>query len=141
MNSKKFQNTLFNSTFIAWAILIIAVVIVIFVFKSAGLPAGNRSGNEATLFIDFGDMKRQFTGEVAESMTVLDALNAVAAAGQIKLVYYVDSDNNTRITEISGYTADENIQFNFYVNSQKLDPGELNRTNIKPGDKIAIRLE
>ena len=141
MNSKKFQNTLFNSTFIAWAILIIAVVIVIFVFKNAGLPAGNRSGNEATLFIDFGDMKRQFTGEVAESMTVLDALNAVAAAGQIKLVYYVDSDNNTRITEISGYTADENIQFNFYVNSQKLDPGELNRTNIKPGDKIAIRLE
>ena len=141
MNSKKFQNTLFNSTFIAWAILIIAVVIVIFVFKNAGLPAGNRSGNEATLFIDFGDMKRQFTGEVAESMTVLDALNAVAAAGQIKLVYYVDSDNNTRVTEISGYTADENIQFNFYVNSQKLDPGELNRTNIKPGDKIAIRLE
>ena len=141
MNSKKFQNTLFNSTFIAWAILIIAVVIVIFVFKNAGLPAGNRSGNEATLFIDFGDMKRQFTGEVAESMTVLDALNAVAAAGQIKLVYYVDSDNNTRVTEISGYTADENLQFNFYVNSQKLDPGELNRTNIKPGDKIAIRLE
>ena|SRR3989344_1298261 len=141
MNSRKFQNTLFNSTFIAWAVLIVAVAVVIFVFKSAGLPAGSGLGSEATLFIDFGDMKRQFTGEVAESMTVLDALNAVASAGQIKLIYYVDSDNNTRVTEISGYTADENAQFSFYVNSKKLDSGELNRTNIKPGDKITVRLE
>lgn len=121
--------------------LIAAVFIVMFVFKSVGLPAGGGSGSEATLFIDFGDMRRQFTGEVVESMTVLDALNTSAAAGQIKLIYYVDSDNNTKVTEISGYTADENVQFNFYVNSQKLDPGDLNRTNIKPGDKITIRLE
>lgn len=141
MNFRKSQNTLFNRTFVAWAMLIVAVLVVMFVFKSIGLPTGSWSGSEATLFIDFGDMKRQFTGEVAENMTVLDALNASAAAGQIKLIYYVDSDNNTRVTEISGYMADENIQFNFYINSQKLDSGELNRTNIKPGDKITIRLE
>lgn len=141
MNFRKSQNTLFNRTFVAWAILIVTVLVVMFVFKSIGLPTGSWSGNEATLLIDFGDMKRQFTGEVAENMTVLDALNASAAAGQIKLIYYVDADNNTRVTEISGYTADGNIQFNFYINSKKLDSSELNRTNIKPGDKITIRLE
>lgn len=121
--------------------LVVAVFIIMFVFKSVGLPTGDGSGSEATLFINFGDMKRQFTGEVVENMTVLDALNASTAAGQIKLIYHLDSDNNTRVREINGYTADENIQFSFYVNSQKLDPGELNRTNIKPGDEITIRLE
>lgn len=134
MSYKKSQGTSINKTLVAQIIFIVAVVSAIFLFERF-------SGNEAALLIDFDDMKRVFAGEVVDGMTVLDALNASVAAGQIKLVYYVDDGNNTKVKEISDHSASGNTQFTFYVNSRKLDSSELNKTLIKPGDEITIKLE
>jgi hypothetical protein len=82
-----------------------------------------------------------FTGEVIDEMTLLDALNASFAAGKIKLTYHVDDGNNTKVTEINDHEADDEEQFTFYINTRKLDPSELNKTQIHPGDKITIKLE
>ena len=126
-------------------ILVIVVASAIFVFdRFYGKESSvfkNVSKNEAALFIDFDNLQKVFAGEVVDGMTILDALNASAVAGQIKFVYYVDSDNNTKITEINDHAANEDVQFTFYINSRKLDPSELNKTRIRPGDKITIRLE
>ena len=134
-----------NNKTIAQLILIIVIVSGIFVFDkfySKELSVfRNISKNEAALFVNFDNMKKVFSGEVVDGMTVLDALNASVAAGQIRLVYYVDSDNNTKITEINDHEANEEAQFTFYVNSRKLSSSELNKTRIKAGDKITIRLE
>jgi len=126
-------------------ILVIVVASAIFVFdRFYGKESSvfkNVSKNEAALFIDFDNLQKVFAGEVVDGMTILDALNASAVAGQIKFVYYVDSDNNTKITEINDHAANGDAQFIFYINSRKLDPSELNKTQVKAGDKITIKLE
>lgn len=171
MNSKKSQNTLFkpirsktslkivsagrflahrtfnwiNRAFVVQIIFIAAVAGIIFLverFSDKEAPAiTDGLGNEAALSIDFNDMQRMFTGEVIDGMTVLDTLNASFAAGKIKLAYYVDSNNNTKVKEINDHEADEDVQFAFYVNSYKIDSSKLNKIQIHPGDKITIKLE
>ena len=145
MSSKRSQNTFINNTLATQIVFIAAIAAIVLLFerfsdKESPL-AIDLAENEAALFIDFDNMKRVFTGEVAEGMTILDTLNASVAAGKIELTYNVDGGNNTKITEINDHRANEDSQFTFYVNSRKLDPSELNKTHIQPGDKITIRLE
>jgi len=145
MNYKKFQDTSINKTLVAQIVFVVIIVGAVFVFdRFYGKELSvfkNVSKNEAALFIDFDNMQKVFAGEVIDGMTVLDALNASVVAGQIKLTYYVDIDNNTKVTEINNHAAHGDAQFTFYINSQKLAPGELNKTQVKAGDKITIKLE
>ncbi|MBI2674224.1 MAG: hypothetical protein HYX22_00600 [Candidatus Yanofskybacteria bacterium] len=144
MNYKKLRH-IFNSTLAVQIIFIAAIAGAIFVFdrfygeKPPALK--NMSKKEAALFIDFDNMQKVFAGEVVDGMTVLDALNASVTAGQLRLTYYVDGDNNTKIEEINDHAAGGDAQFIFYVNSRKLDQDKLNKTRIKAGDKITITLE
>lgn len=144
MNSKKSQHT-FTNKLTVQIVLILAVAgsILLFekLFEERSSVFKNVSNNEAVLSIDFDSMKKIFTGEVTEKMTVLDALNASVAAGKIKLVYYVDKDNNTKIAEINNHKANNESQFTFYINSQKLDQSQLNNIYIRTRDKIVIKLE
>ncbi len=144
MSSKKLQDTFPNKTLLVQVIFIALIVGGVlffeFFFKGPSMTDNEVSG-EATLLIDFDNMQRMFTGEVVDGMTILDALNASVAVGQIKLKYHVDRDNNTEVKEINNHTANENIQFTFYVNSRKIDLNTLNKTYIQPGDMITIRLE
>ncbi len=144
MSFKKLRN-IFNNTVAVQIIFVVGVASAIFLFESIlnkESPAfKNVPKNEAALFIDLGNVERVFTGEVVDGMTLLDALNTSVAAGQIKLTYYVDSSNNTKINEINDHTLSGNTQFTFYLNSRKLDPSNLNKTQIKPGDKIMVKLE
>jgi len=145
MNYKKSRGTSINRTLVAQIVFVVVVASAIFVFdrfySKEHSAFKNVSKNEAALFIDFDNMKKVFAGEVIDGMTVLDALNAAVAVGQIKLIYYVDSGNNTKITEINDHVANEDVQFTFYVNSRKVNSNELNKTHVKQGDKITIRLE
>lgn len=144
MNFKKLRN-IFNNTLIVQIIFVVVITGAIFLFErfsgKEDSAFKNVSKNEAALFIDFDNMKRVFAGKVVDGMTVLDALNAAVAAGQIKLTYYVDSNNKTKVTEINDHTTNGEAPFTFYINSRKLDPSDLNKTPIKPGNKITIRLE
>lgn len=144
MNSKRSRN-IFNNTLVAQIIFIAVVAGVILVFErffdKEPSIVGDLVSNEAVLFIELDSMQRTFSGEVIEEMTVLDALNASVIAGQIKLVYYVDGGNNTRVAEINDHSVNDGDEFVFYVNSKKADPSELNKIRIRPGDKITIRSE
>lgn len=95
---------------------------------------------EATLLIDFDNMKRMFKGEVVENMTLLDALNISAEAGKIKLRYVVDSGNHTAVAEINDHVAG-NKNFSFYINNKTVKTDDLNKTIVNPGDEITIKLE
>lgn len=143
MNFKKFQNILSNNILAAQIILIIIATGAIFLFERFfdKEPFAADLENGAALFIDFDNMQRMFTGEIVNGMTVLDALNASVAAGQINLRYYVDERNNTRVAEINDHNTDGKTQFTFYINAKKIDASELNKTHIQPGDKITIKLE
>ena len=145
MSYKESRDTSINRTLVTQIVFVAVIVSAIFIFDKYYSKEfsvfKNMSKSEAALFIDFDNMQKVFAGEVVDEMTILDALNAAVVAGQIKLTYHVDSDNNTKITEINSHIADGKIQFAFYINSRKLDQSELNKTHIKPGDKITIRLE
>lgn len=144
MKSKKSQN-IFTNKLTAQIVFVLVVASGVLLFeKFLGEEPSvfkNVSENEAAVFVDFDNMKKIFTGEVVEKMTVLDALNASVAAGKIKLIYYVDENNNTQVLEINNHKADKKTRFNFYVNSQKLDQKEINKTYIQADDKIVIKLE
>lgn len=144
MNYKKFQGISINKTLAAQIIFVLVVASVLLFFEklSDKQPLAEfDESKEAALLVDFDNIKRMFAGEVVSGMTILDALNASVAAGQIKLTYHVDGDNNTRVKEINDHTTNGDIQFTFYINSRKIDQSELNKTPIRPGDKIMIRLE
>src|SRR3989344_8869642 len=144
MNYKKSQGTSINRSLVAQIVFVVVVASAIFVFdrfySKEHSAFKNVPKNEAALFIDFDNMKKVFAGEVVDGMTILDALNAAVAAGQIELTYHVDINNNTKVAKINDHEANEETQFTFYINSRRVDSSELNKTKIKPGDKITIRL-
>lgn len=142
MNSKKYLDTSTKTTLLAQIIFItvIAGTILVFEYFFNKTPSEIKN-NEATVLLDFDDMKRMFVGEVAEQMTILDALNAAVTAGKIKLNYTIDNSDGTKLAEINDHTIEANKTFQFYLNKKKIDATKINRTYIRPGDKVTIKLE
>jgi hypothetical protein len=145
MNYKKSQDTSINETLIAQIIFVVVVTIgVLFFerfFKIESSSVDKSRGQAASLMLDFENMKRMFEGEVVEKMTILDALNASVTAGQIKLLYTVDINNDTAVVGIDDHIAVGDKNFSFHINGKKLNTKDLNRTFVDPGDTITVRLE
>lgn len=101
------------------------------------------SSQMARLEIDFGSSRRAFEGEVMlENMSVLDALLASSRGGSFELRYVIINDQ-TEILKING-TAEDGLNektWNFYLNGQKIEAGQIHKTKVKPGDKILARFE
>lgn len=144
MASKKSRNIFIDKTLLAQLAVIAVIAIGMLIFErlsNGSFKLGNQGSGEATLLIDFENVRRKFQGEVVEKMTVLDAVNAATAAGEIKLIYSVDRENNTKVMEINDHLLEGGRRFAFFVNSKKLGSSELNKTFLKPGDEIVIKLE
>lgn len=121
-------------------ILVMTVILIDVSFRQNDLFTGNTA--QASLLINFENKQRLFEGEVVSGMTILDALQAAAAAGQIKLKYSIGEDNSVEIAEINdhiNYTADK--AFNFYLNGVRINAKNINQISIQNGDKIEIRFE
>lgn len=145
MNSGN-SHTVSTKTSLAVQIIFVAAVIGgVFAFDKfvnvSRNPDSNGVVGKATLSIDFADMKKMFEGQVVADMTVLDALNAAMSAGKIHLVYTVDQNNDTDVREINGHSESNDVQFAFYINSNKINEADINRQIVKNGDEITIRLE
>lgn len=145
MNYKKSQNTFTDNTLlfqIIFAAVIIGGVILWDNFLSTRpFLTNNKRGEKATLLIEFGNMTRRFEGEALDGMTILDALNASVAAGEIKFHYVIDLENNTTVREINDHTAMRGEDFSFYINGGAISTQDLNKTTIRPKDEIVIKLE
>lgn len=137
MRYKKSHNISESETLIAQTVLILAFIGLIFVFGFFS----NNTGGSATLLIKFDNFTRMFEGDVVNNMTFLDALNAAVNAGNIELTYFIDQNNDTHIKEINNHTAGSSDQFAFYLNSKRVEEEKLNRTRVRPGDEIMIKLE
>ncbi|MEK7138762.1 MAG: hypothetical protein AAB799_01125 [Patescibacteria group bacterium] len=143
MNYKKLRNISINKTLVAQVIFVVVVVGVFLVLERLFVDDfGSKSRNfgEATLLVDFDNMRRMFEGEVADGMTILDALNVSAEAGKIKLRYVIDYDNRTTVTEINDHVA-LGKSFSFLVNGKFVKTEDLNKKTVKSGDEITIRLQ
>lgn len=94
---------------------------------------------QASLLLDFGDGKRrEFRGEVAPSMTVMEALALSADAGRIALDYK-PSGTGVEVSEINGKRVEQKKGWVFYVNGQR--GGNPLTYLVQPGDAIEWRYE
>lgn len=93
------------------------------------------TGREAKLDLNLNGQHRIFTGVVTPGMTVLDALSASVAAGNIQMQFVVDKNDLTNITMLGG-RAPKDIKF--FVNSQSLPPERIHQVTVKPRDLITV---
>lgn len=117
-------------------IVIVFLVLIVFVWPIP--PFGK---NEATLILDINGQKRTFAGETFKEMTILDAINASNEAGGINFKYAINK-NDIQMIDINGYSSDHiSYKFTFYLNSQPINGSDINKIQIRPGDKIEIRVK
>lgn len=92
---------------------------------------------QARLVLDFGTYQRFFEGEVISGMTVLDALNASAWAGQIPLEFSIE-EGQAVILELDGHR--DTVPVAVMLNGQPVDPAEIHAIPVRARDEITIRL-
>lgn len=97
---------------------------------------------QATLILALEDNQqpRIFEGEIVQGMTVLDAIQASTAAGNIRFSYSFDNEK-VKLSEINGYDGLSNEEVSIYLNAEKVDTDAINSISIKDGDEIKIDLK
>jgi len=108
-------------------ILAMAIVFIERTLKYSDWPVDDSNSIQASLLINFKDKQRLFEGEVTNDMTIIDALNASAAAGQINFRYGINQEGKVKIMRINSHANNiDGKSFVFYLNSQKIN-SENNR--------------
>jgi len=119
--------------FLAWLVLAFAILASAAIFF---LP----HPQSAHLKLYIGEQERAFKGEVIRDMTVLDALNASAVAGNVPLQFMVES-GRTKILNLGGLSrANISEQLLVFRNGQRISPSVLNKEPVSAGDEITVRL-
>ena len=145
MNYKRSLKPFFKKSYLVELASSVVLLMLASVFKiTVDNLKETESGGDglATLAVNFDDIKRTFEGEVTEDMTVLDALNMAMAAGKIELNYALDDENQTWVLEINDHlnrVGDKH--FVFFINDKQINSKDLNKTELKPGDKVVIKYE
>ncbi|MBX4211374.1 MAG: hypothetical protein KW806_01070 [Candidatus Yanofskybacteria bacterium] len=111
-----------------------AVLIILGFLWLVGVESG-----QATLVFEWPDRSRTFQGDVTDGMTVLDALNVSALAGNIEFQFNLDDRNNTQLLRLDGYqNSRETLEV--LVNDQSIQVEQLNQVYIHPKDTIRVRI-
>lgn len=116
-----------------------ALLIAIFVLANNWGIFGEKT---ARLEIETSDGERAFEGEVVDDMTLLEALQVSALAGNISFKYLMEQDDKTKIMSLDGYSADNKEEkLAIYLNEKKVENDYIHKIIIKPGDLISIKAE
>ncbi len=119
-----------------------ALIFYFLVFSGLLFDSKFKNYETAHLEISIGDHRRAFEGEVVEGMTVLEAIQASALAGNIALNYTMDKNNEPVVISLDGYDNSKSKKIlSFYVNDQKIDSKKIHLTSIADGDTIVIKSE
>lgn len=120
----------------------VVILVLVLGFSTGFFKDLLRSTKTAYLEIDYGSKRRAFRGDLPYEMTILDALNVSARAGDFE-VRYVIEDGRTDILGINGVKEifDNGEKWNFYLNGRKVETAQIHKTRIKAGDKILVKLE
>lgn len=120
----------------------VVVLILVLGFSTGLFKDLFSSSDTAYLEIDYGSKHRAFRGDLPYQMTVLDALNASARAGNFAVLYVIE-DGRADILGINGIKEifDNGQKWNFYLNGRKIETSQIHEVRIRAGDKILVKLE
>lgn len=127
------------------SLLMVLIVVLIFIlaysFNSELFRLHSR--NVAYLEVNIDGTRRAFEGEVVDGMTVLDALDASALAGNINFQYEIDrKSNELHIITLDGYSAVKAPKTaTFFLNLARVDAGRIHSIVVNSGDRILVKLE
>lgn len=132
------MNAITKKQVVILIILIFAVPVVLKSFKIT-FSVSQAEGN---LVIQFNDgQKRFFQGEIAPSMSVLNALYSSSEGGQYEFRYFIDEIGKVNVVSLDGRANNTIGVWHFFLNSRELDPGDLDKVRINKGDVIEARYE
>lgn len=123
-------------------LIIVSVASLFLIIIFSGLISGfnNDSRDLAHLEINIGNNRRAFEGEIIEGMTVLEAIQASALAGNIIFQYTADGNGRLVITSLDGYELKKSDQpLSFFLNNKKIDSAKIHSTLINGGDTMVIK--
>lgn len=127
------------------SLLMVLIIVFIFILVYGFNPEvfRLRSHDVAYLEVNIDGARRAFEGEVVDGMTVLDALDASALAGNINFQYEIDrKSNELRITTLDGYSASKAPKTaTFFLNLVRVDAGRIHSIVVNSGDRILVKLE
>lgn len=127
------------------SLLAVVILVLIFILAYSFDPEVFRLSNHRVAYLEVNDngIRRAFEGEVVGGMTVLDALDASALAGNINFKYEIDRKNNElHIITLDGYSATKTSRdAMLFLNLVRVDISKIHAISLSFGDRILIRLE
>lgn len=129
---------------ILFGLLIVLVVLAgLLVIFSSGILSNPNFFRPVTsiarLEIDIDGHKRAFEGEVIDGMTVFEALQASALAGNISFNYAINNDSKLVVKSLDGYEAEKvKKPPTILLNSTPVETEKIHLTPIKAGDIVEI---
>lgn len=127
------------------SLLVVVILILIFMLAYSFDPEVFWSLNRrsAYLEVNINGTRRAFEGEVVPGMTVLDALDASATAGNINFQYEIDKKSHElHIITLDGYSVSKTPKAaTLFLNLVRIDIGKIHSISINSGDRILVKLE
>lgn len=127
------------------SLLVVVILVLIFILAYSFDPEVFWSSNRRIAYLEVNEngARRAFEGEVINGMTVLDALDASALAGNINFKYEIDKKNNElHIITLDGYVATKTPKnAMLFLNLVRVDMTKIHSIPLSSGDRILIKLE
>lgn len=128
-----------NKTKIFWLIVGLSLALIYAVNVKLDFSSGQAQTAGLMIYFD-QDRKRMFEGPVIDGMTLLDTLEASAAAGNFDFDFALDDNGKIKSVVLDG-SPDGSQRWQFYLNKKPVAIPNLPAVRIKIGDLIEAKLE
>lgn len=127
------------------SLLVVVILVLILILAYSFYPEvfRLRGHDVAYLEVNINGTRRAFEGGVVSGMTVLDALDASALAGNISFEYEIDKKTHElKIVTLDGYSVVKTPKSaTLFLNLVRVDVGTIHSIPLNPGDRILVKLE
>ena len=125
--------------------LVVVILLLVFLLVYSFDPEAFWLSNRRVAYLEVNDngTRRAFEGEVINGMTVLDALDASAVAGDISFHYEIDrTSHELHIITLDGYLANKTSKTAMlFLNLVRIDMAKIHSIPVNSGDRILVKLE
>lgn len=133
---KSSNDIISRETTIAQVALVIVIILVVAIIGWTSSTTKDVALATVYVQIGIGGQERAFEGGITEGMTVLGAIDVATTTGKIDFEYDLSKNNQASILNIGGHRD----SFEIYLNSKKLTSGEVDKTQVRAGDRIEIKI-